>query len=101
MESRERADAALRRELEEELGIDAGSMTEIARYEHAYDDFAVDLRFYRVDEFRGEIQNLAFRELKWAAAEDLQELDFLDGDWPLVRLLSSAAGRPVWPSHEE
>src|SRR2546421_12288626 len=47
---------ALRRELEEELGIDADIGDEVARIRHNYKNGgAVELRFYAVREYRGKL----------------------------------------------
>jgi 8-oxo-dGTP diphosphatase len=83
---------ALRRELEEELGIHAKVGNEIARVQHTYPNgAAVELRFFIVREYDGEIENRIFRDLQWAAAKSLPSFDFLEADASLVRDL--AAGR--------
>ncbi len=83
---------ALRRELEEELGIDARIGDEVARIRHSYKrGGAVELRFYVVREYRGEIENRIFRDIQWASRKDLPEYDFLEADAALVRDI--AAGK--------
>src|SRR5258708_36618801 len=58
---------ALRRELEEELGNKATIGDEIARMQHRDPNGVLgELRFFIVREFRGEIENLIFRDLQWA-----------------------------------
>ena len=85
---------ALRRELEEELGIDAKIGDEIARLQHTYPNGAtVELRFFVVRSYGGEIENRIFRDLQWSAPKDLALYDFLEADASLVRDL--AAGRLV------
>lgn len=80
---------ALRRELREELGIEILSATEIFRHSHSYPGQAeVKLIFFRVQEYRGEIRNLAFGRLLWAEVRNLKELDFLEGDIPLIEQLT-------------
>src|SRR5277367_5257335 len=55
---------ALRRELDEELGIDAKIGEEVSRLKHAYPNGTmVELRFYIVREYEGEIENRIFRDL--------------------------------------
>jgi len=77
---------ALRRELEEELGIEATIGDEIARVQHRYPNgVVVELRFFVVREFRGEIENRIFRDLQWPAAKDLASYDFLEADASLVK----------------
>ncbi len=81
---------ALRRELEEELGIHAKVGDEIARIQHNYPNgTAVELRFFIVREYEGEIENRIFRDLQWAAPAALTSYDFLEADESLVRDLAS------------
>jgi 8-oxo-dGTP diphosphatase len=83
---------ALRRELEEELGIDARIGEEISRIRHDYKaGSSVELRFYVVDEYNGEIQNKIFRDVQWARRQELPQFDFLEADREIVRDL--AAGK--------
>jgi 8-oxo-dGTP diphosphatase len=85
---------ALRRELEEELGIQAKIGDEIARLRHTYPNgAAVELRFYIVREYSGELENRIFRDLQWSAPKDLTSYDFLEADASLVRDL--AAGKLI------
>ena len=85
---------ALRRELLEELGIEAMVGDEVARIEHCYESGAtVELRFFVVREFQREIENRIFNDVRWVAREELPRYDFLEADAPIVRDL--AAGRLV------
>lgn len=80
---------ALRRELNEELGIDATIGHEVARIRHEYKGgSAVELRFYAVREYQGEIENRIFKDLRWAKPTDLPSFDFLEADLQLVRDLA-------------
>src|SRR5436305_11347999 len=57
---------ALRRELEEELGIEATIGDEVARIQHEYPNRGmVELRRYVVRACRGELENRIFRDLQW------------------------------------
>jgi 8-oxo-dGTP diphosphatase len=83
---------AMRRELEEELGIVATVGDEIARIQHEYPNGGVvDLRFFVVRDYQGEIENRIFRDIRWSAPQDLPKFDFLEADLSLVRDL--AAGK--------
>jgi 8-oxo-dGTP diphosphatase len=83
---------ALRRELEEELGIDATIGDEVARIKHEYrSGNSVELRFFVVQEFRGELENRIFRDMQWAERSALPAFDFLEADVQLVSDL--AAGK--------
>jgi 8-oxo-dGTP diphosphatase len=88
IESGEQPRDALRRELDEELGIDATIGEEVARIRHDYKNgAAVELRFYVVREYRGEIENRIFKDMRWARPSELPALDFLEADLGLVRNL--------------
>lgn len=92
IEEGEQPQEALRRELEEELGIDAevGKMVSQLRF-HYKNGGAVDLQFFRVDRYGGEIENRIFKEVRWAKLTELPTFDFLDADLELIREL--AAGK--------
>ncbi len=92
MEAGETAVEALKRELEEELGIDATIGHPVARTRHTYrSGGAVDLQFFAVHEFERELTNRIFHELRWCELKDLPGYDFLAADRILVRDL--AAGK--------
>jgi 8-oxo-dGTP diphosphatase len=81
---------ALRRELDEELGINAVISDEVARIRHQYPNgSAVELRFYAVHEYSGEIENRIFREIRWAEPAELPKFDFLEADLTLVKDLAA------------
>jgi len=83
---------ALRRELEEELGIEAIIGNEVARIHHEYPSGgAVELRFFEVHNYQGEVENRIFREIRWVERSELPGLDFLEADRQLVKDL--AAGK--------
>ena len=83
---------ALRRELEEELGILATIGDEVARIQHEYPNGGmVELRFFVVRAFEREIENRIFRDIQWAEPKDLPTYDFLEADETFVRDL--AAGK--------
>ena len=83
---------ALRRELDEELGIVATIGDELARIQHEYPNGGmVELRFFVVREYQGELENRIFKDIQWAAPRDLPKFDFLEADLTLVNDL--AAGR--------
>jgi 8-oxo-dGTP diphosphatase len=85
---------ALRRELEEELGILANVGDEVKRIQHEYPNGGmVELRFFVVRGFQREIENRIFKDMQWADPKDLPKFDFLEADVLLVRDL--AAGKLI------
>jgi 8-oxo-dGTP diphosphatase len=89
IETGEQPRDALRRELDEELGIDATVGEEVARIQHNYKGGgSVELRFYVVKEYSGEIENRIFQDVQWADRKSLPEYDFLEADLQLVKDLA-------------
>lgn len=90
IEPGESPEEALRRELEEELGIEATIGHEVTHTRHTYrNGGAVDLRFFMVREFKGELVNRVFEEFRWTTLESLPSFDFLAADRDLVRDLAN------------
>jgi len=90
IEAGETPPQALRRELEEELGIVAEVGTEVTQVLHTYaNGNSVSLRFFEVNHYENELQNRIFRDVRWVNRQDLPTLDFLDADKELVRKLSA------------
>ena len=80
---------ALRRELREELDIEVEESKEIFRHLHHYQDMPpVELRFFQVTRYRGEVKNLIFQQVVWAQVQNLEQFDFLEGDLPLIKTLT-------------
>lgn len=83
---------ALRRELCEELGIEAVIGSEVATVQHQYaEGLAVELHFFLVTEFAGEIENRIFHEVRWEERTALNAESFLEADRGVVRQLASSA----------
>ncbi|HTS68557.1 MAG TPA: (deoxy)nucleoside triphosphate pyrophosphohydrolase [Terriglobia bacterium] len=80
--------AALRRELEEELAILAEVGREVYRLRHRYRDRFVEVVFFTIRNYDGEIRNEVFEAVEWAPRERLAEFDFLEADRDLVDLIS-------------
>jgi|WetSurMetagenome_2_1015567.scaffolds.fasta_scaffold80576_2 8-oxo-dGTP diphosphatase len=96
LEPGENSVQALRRELREELGIDAtvGRIlhTQEWMYPQGTRDPARDGRFrvtyHVIDGFDGEPMNRVFTEIRWVTPEELSALDMLDGNREILgRLL--------------
>jgi 8-oxo-dGTP diphosphatase len=86
---------AMRRELEEELGINAEVGDEVARFRHRYPNgSAVELRFYDVRKYGGELENRIFKDIRWAKPTELPSYDFLEADLKLVQDLATGKLAP-------
>jgi 8-oxo-dGTP diphosphatase len=83
---------ALARELSEELGIQAVIGAAVTRIRHNYKHGgAVDLQFFVVREFTGELDNQIYQQIRWVKLKDLTSYEFLAADRGLVKDL--AAGK--------
>lgn len=92
VEPGEGAIPALIRELDEELGINAIIGPEVACVRHQYrTGTSVELHFFLVEQYEGELENRIFRDIQWASPRELLNYDFLEADLSLVRDL--AAGK--------
>lgn len=90
IEPGETAEQALVRELDEELAIRATVGPRVTRIRHNYrHGGAVDLQFFVVREFSGEIVNRIFSQVVWVPLEQLPNYDFLPADRALIRDLAS------------
>ena len=89
IEPGETPEQALARELDEELGIAAVIGRRIAQLRHRYrNGGAVDLQFFVVDTFTGELDNRIFNALEWSPLSQLPTFDFLAADYNLIRDLA-------------
>ena len=94
VEPGETPQAALARELQEELGVQAEIGREIYRTRHQYKELpqAFELIFLSASiADSAQVTNLDFERIEWRAPGSLLELNFLSADLDLVRQL--AAGR--------
>ena len=80
--------ASLRRELAEELSIEAAVGNEVFRLRHRYPDRYVEVVFFFVRRYHGKIRNRVFQAIDWAPREKLPDYDFLEADRELVNLIA-------------
>lgn len=93
IEGDETPEAALIRELREELGIEAEAPEEITRYEFAYPGRnPILLVFLRVPGWAGQPENRIFESIVWEERGRLREYDFLEGDAPFLALRYPVSG---------
>ncbi len=102
IEAGEGARAALDRELREELNVTVEETREIFRHTYEYaGGLRVELVFFEVLSYGGIPRNQVFERIDWVPAEALGTLDFLEGDQPLVRVLSDGGLKRLPERREE
>jgi 8-oxo-dGTP diphosphatase len=79
--------AALSRELSEELGITVGAAHPLLTIRHDYADRSVELVMWIVEDYAGEPRSLDGQQLKWVPPARLLEEDVLEADRPFIEAL--------------
>lgn len=84
VEPNEQGEAALKRELHEELGIDVTHAEHWFEHVHPYPDKTVYLEMWLVNDFAGEPQSRENQELRWATLSEILDLKLLEGNWQII-----------------
>lgn len=86
VEAGETPEAALLRELKEELGIETKSacLAPLTFASHTYDDFHLLMPLYVCRKWQGVVQPLEHAALKWARPQDMRNYDMPPADLPLI-----------------
>jgi 8-oxo-dGTP diphosphatase len=85
VEAGEDAQTCVKRELREELAIEADIGTEVSAFQYTYPNgFQVSLVFFQVSGYTGEMANQAFEQILWVEPRELLSYDFLEADRALV-----------------
>lgn len=79
---------ALRRELREELDLEADVGALVHTVTHAYPERTVELHFYACS-CVGEARPMIGQQMRWVPREELGTLPFPDADADLIRLLTA------------
>ena len=89
VEAGETPEAALIRELHEELGIDTWSscLAPLTFASHAYDDFHLLMPLFACRKWDGQLQSREGQALKWVRAENLRDYPMPAADLPLIPIL--------------
>ncbi len=84
LEPGERVTQALRRELDEELGIAVESARPLIRVYHNYPEHAVLLDVWRVERYQGEAWGREGQPIAWVKPEQLLNYSFPEANTPIV-----------------
>ena len=89
IETGERPEAALIRELREELGIDTwkSCLAPLTFASHSYDDFHLLMPLFACRRWSGTAHAREGQELAWARPKDLQAYPMPPADLPLIPIL--------------
>jgi len=91
IEPGETPEQALAREISEELGVAAGPITEMHRYEFAYPGKPpVRLIFLHAAGFTGTIENRIYQQIEWTSPRRLDAYDILEGDLAFIAWLRAS-----------
>ena len=78
---------ALKRELEEELGISVISYEPFMQLEHCYYNQAVNINFFLVHKWLGSIVGLDGQNIQWVKISRLPKKKLLEADIPIIKAL--------------
>lgn len=89
VEQGETPEAALVRELHEELGIEtwASCLAPLTFASHSYDDFHLLMPLFACRKWEGTPQSREGQTLKWVRANDLRQFPMPPADIPLIPIL--------------
>ncbi len=93
----EDAEAALARELREELGVTLAKCAEIGRVRHQYAASAeeLEIRFFAAAFPEAEITPTCFEQVAWVLPKELGQYDFLTANAELVANLATGRIKPA------
>ena len=87
--ARETPEAALERELQEEIGVEPLTLERFTQLDHEYPDRLVSIQFFLISEWRGEPAGLEGQRLRWVHPSELDACQLLSADLPVVKMLEA------------
>jgi 8-oxo-dGTP diphosphatase len=93
LEPRETPPEGLKRELREELGIEALVSSELVRVSHEYEFGRVELIALTVPQFTGEVKPTEHDEFAWVLPSELATYKLAPADLPIAAILAQRPPR--------
>ena len=75
---------ALVREFKEELNLEIRAATPLFSCRHEYADRRVELHFWQITNYSGDVKGLEGQQFAWVKADNLKTIDFLEGNRALL-----------------
>lgn len=93
----ESPEAALGRELEEELGVTLVKSVEIGRVRHRYAEMSdeLEIRFFAAAIAQAEVESRSFEKIAWVLPKELGAYDFLAANRELIAQLATGRIKPA------
>ena len=93
----EAPEAALARELLEELGVKLTKCVEMGRVRHQYHGITdqLEIRFFAASIAPGEARSICFEQIAWVLPKELGEYDFLAANRELIANLATGRIKPA------
>ncbi len=98
IEAGEAPEDALRREVDEELGVQPLDLVDLGSFPHEYPERRVEILLWLVTAFEGEPRGLDGQALRWVSPALLEDCGLLEADVPMIGPLRQAlAGVTLGP----
>ncbi|RRN76953.1 (deoxy)nucleoside triphosphate pyrophosphohydrolase [Pseudoxanthomonas sp. SGD-10] len=92
VEAGESREAALQREIREELNLEVKPGKELSTVVHHYPDFSLNLYPFVCSYLGGELEAREHAQVKWESLANLEAYDWADADVPVVKELIEMFG---------
>ena len=90
IELNESSESAIKRELREELDIEATVNQKIMKYSHRFKNTIYEISFFEINKFTGSVKKNVHDDLQWVELASLKKYQFISGDLLLIdRILAN------------
>ena len=90
IEQNESVEQALKRELDEELGIIIQEFNPFMTFTHDYPEKSVEFDIWKVTQFTGQPEAKQSQEIRWVAIKDLNQYPFPDANYKILKNLQNS-----------